>query len=390
MLKGMSPKPGTRTPEIGTFETKADGDRMAVTLTGRWDVPTVMANEPELYKLVEDPALENAKHSVVDISGVTRLDTVGAIAVSVLRDQLARHGVAEIKGAERAQAALLDQVAQVDAQPLPEPPPTRTLDRVANLGKSAVGLGREAEALVAFFGELCVVLWALLTHPRRFRLTSTVSHMQQVGLNAMPIVGLLAFLIGVVLTFISGDQLQKFGAGIFIVNLIGIGVLRELGILITAIIVAGRSGSAFTAEIGTMKVNQEVDAMRTIGLDPMEILVVPRVVALILMLVPLGFFADVIEVLGGALMASLTLDISFQQFFNQFQNQIHLQHFWVGMIKAPIFAFVIAMVGCFHGMQVAGSAESVGQQTTASVVQSIFLVIVIDAIAAVVFQQIAF
>jgi phospholipid/cholesterol/gamma-HCH transport system permease protein len=234
------------------------------------------------------------------------------------------------------------------------------------------------------------VLWGLITHPRRFRLTSTISHMQQVGLNAMPIVGLLAFLIGVVLTFISGDQLQKFGAGIFIVNLIGLGVLRELGILITAIIVAGRSGSAFTAEIGTMKVNQEVDAMRTIGLDPMEILVIPRVVALILMLVPLGFFADVIEVLGGALMASLTLNIPIPQFFTQFQAQVHLQHFWVGMIKAPIFAFVIAMVGCFHGMQVSGSAESVGQQTTASVVQAIFLVIVIDAIAAVVFQEIGF
>lgn len=388
MLKGMTRKPRARTPEIGTFDTKADGDRMAVTLTGRWDVPTVMANEPALYELVEDPALEKAKHSVVDITGVTRLDTVGAIAVSVLRDQLARHGVAEIKGARQAQAALLDQVAQVDAQPLPELPVVTMVDRIANVGKWAVGLALESRELIGFFGELCVVLWGLITHPARFRMISTISHMQQVGLNSMPIVGLLSFLIGVVLTFISGDQLQKFGAGIFIVNLIGLGVLRELGILITAIIVAGRSGSAFTAEIGTMKVNQEVDAMRTIGLDPMEILVVPRVVALILMLVPLGFFADVVEVAGGALMASLTLDISFQQFAAQFQAQVHLQHFWVGMIKAPIFAFVIAMVGCFHGMQVSGSAESVGQQTTASVVQSIFLVIVIDAIAAVVFQQI--
>lgn len=390
MLKGMSRKPRARKPEIGTFDTKADGDRMAVTLTGRWDVPTVMANEPHLYKLVEDPALEAAKHSVVDISGVTRLDTVGAIAVSVLRDQLARHGNAQISGAQKAQAALLDQIAKVDAQPLPQLPKVTAMDRVANLGKWAVGLWLEARELVGFFGELCVVLWGLITHPGRFRITSTVSHMQQVGLNAMPIVGLLAFLIGVVLTFISGDQLQKFGAGIFIVNLIGLGVLRELGILITAIIVAGRSGSAFTAEIGTMKVNQEVDAMRTIGLDPMEILVIPRVIALILMLVPLGFFADIVEILGGALMASLTLGISFQQFFNQFQSQIHLQHFWVGMIKAPIFAFVIAMVGCFHGMKVSGSAESVGQETTASVVKSIFLVIVIDAIAAVIFEEINF
>jgi phospholipid/cholesterol/gamma-HCH transport system permease protein len=390
MLKSMSGKPKARNPEIGTFETKADGDRVSVTLRGRWDVPTVMANEPALYSLVEDPSLEGARHSVVDISAVTRLDTVGAIAVSVLRDQLAKYGTAEISGAQTAQAALLDQVTKVDAQPIPKLPKLTTIDRVANLGKWAVGLGLEARELVAFFGELCVVLYGLALHPRRIRLTSIVSHMQQVGLNAMPIVGLLSFLIGVVLTFISGDQLQKFGAGIFIVNLIGLGVLRELGILITAIIVAGRSGSAFTAEIGTMQINQEVDAMRTIGLDPMEILVVPRVIALIVMLVPLGFFADIIEIAGGALMASLTLDVSFPQFVTQFQAQVHLQHFWVGMVKAPIFAFVIAMVGCFHGMQVSGSAESVGQQTTMSVVQSIFLVIVIDSIAAVVFEEIGF
>ena len=390
MLKSMSRKPKTRKPEIGTFETRANGDRLAVTLSGRWDVPTVMANEPALYGLVEDPALESAKHSVIDISSVTRLDTVGAIAVSVLRDQLAKFGTAEIRGAREAQTALLDQVAKVDAQPIPKLPKLTMTDRVANLGRWAVGIGLETRELVGFFGELCVVLFRLARDPRRIRLTSIVSHMQQVGLNAMPIVGLLAFLIGVVLTFISGDQLQKFGAGIFIVNLIGLGVLRELGILITAIIVAGRSGSAFTAEIGTMKINQEVDAMRTIGLDPMEVLVIPRVIALILMLIPLGFFSDIVEVAGGALMASLTLNVPFPQFITQFQNVVGLQNFWVGMIKAPIFAFVIAMVGCFHGMKVSGSAESVGQQTTMSVVQSIFLVIVIDAIAAVVFEEIGF
>lgn len=390
MLKSMSRKPKARNPEIGTFETKTDGDRVAVTLAGHWDVPTVMANEPALYRLVEDPILEGAKHSVVDISAVTRLDTVGAIAVSVLRDQLAKYGKAEITGARSAQAALLDEVAKVDAQPLPNLPKLTMVGRVANLGKWAVGLGLEARELIGFFGELCVVLYNLALNPRRIRLTSIVSHMQQVGLNAMPIVGLLSFLIGVVLTFISGDQLQKFGAGIFIVNLIGLGVLRELGILITAIIVAGRSGSAFTAEIGTMQINQEVDAMRTIGLDPMEVLVIPRVIALIVMLVPLGFFADIVEIAGGALMASLTLNVSFPQFIEQFQSQVALQHLWVGMIKAPIFAFVIAMVGCFHGMKVSGSAESVGQQTTMSVVQSIFLVIVIDAIAAVVFEEIGF
>jgi phospholipid/cholesterol/gamma-HCH transport system permease protein len=388
MLKSMSRKPKKPKTEIGTFETRADGDRMVLTLTGRWDVPTVMANQPALYAFAEDPALESAKHSTIDISAVTRLDTVGAIAVSVLRDRMAKFGEAEITGAHEAQEALLDQVAKVDAQPIPKLPKSTITDGIARIGKWAVDIARETRELVGFFGELCVVLYRLARHPRRIRLTSIVSHMQQVGIDAMPIVGLLAFLIGVVLTFISGDQLQRFGASLFIVNLIGIGVLRELGILITAIIVAGRSGSAFTAEIGTMKINQEVDAMRTIGLDPMEILVIPRVIALIVMLIPLGFFADMVEIAGGALMASISLNVTFTQFVNQFQAAVSLQHLWVGMVKAPFFALVIAMVGCFHGMAVSGSAESVGQQTTASVVQSIFLVITLDAIFAVVFSQI--
>jgi phospholipid/cholesterol/gamma-HCH transport system permease protein len=373
---------------IGTFDSKADGESLSVVLAGSWDVPTVKANQQTLRAFINDSKLEAAKRSTVDVSGVTRLDTVGAIAVSVLKDRLAKHGDAEIIGANDVHAALLDIVAKVDAQPIPEVPKTTTRDRIAALGKRVLDTGCEARELLGFFGELCVVLYRLARHPRRLRLASVVSHMQQVGIDAMPIVGLLAFLIGIVLTFISGDQLQRFGAGIFIVNLIGIGVLRELGILITAIIVAGRSGSAFTAEIGTMKVNQEVDAMRTIGLDPMEILVVPRTLALIIMMIPLGFFADIVGIAGGALMANISLHITFLQFVTQFQSSIALQHLWVGMVKAPVFAFVIAMVGCFHGLKVSGSAESVGRQTTQSVVQSIFLVITVDAIFAVVFSQI--
>ncbi len=368
--------------EIGKFETDAVGARTTIKFSGPWDVPTVMAHERALYDLADDN--EGTGAVELDLSSVTRLDTVGAIAVSALQQRLAG-GKAQIVGAQTAHTTLLDQVTKADANPLQKPPKLTAVDRIALLGEWTVGLGHEALELLAYFGELCVVLYRLALNPRRIRLTSIVSHMQQVGIDAMPIVGLLAFLIGVVLTFISGDQLQKFGASIFIVNLIGIGVLRELGILITAIIVAGRSGSAFTAEIGTMQINQEVDAMRTIGLDPMEILVVPRIIALIVMLIPLGFFADIVEIAGGALMANLSLNVTFTQFVNQFQSVVSLQHLWVGMVKAPFFAFVIAMVGCFHGMQVSGSAESVGQQTTLSVVQAIFLVIALDAIFAVVF-----
>jgi phospholipid/cholesterol/gamma-HCH transport system permease protein len=385
MLKSMSRKPKAPTTEIGNLTSEVKAGRLVVTATGRWDVPTVMANETKLDAIEPAPG----KPAVIDLTGVTRLDTVGAIALARLRDRLAENGqAAEITGAHDAQEMLLDEIARVDAQPIPTPPKLTTVDRVALLGKWAVQLGFEARDLIGFFGELTVVLVRLARNPRRFRLTSTISHMQRVGIDAMPIVGLLSFLVGIVLSFISGDQLQKFGAGIFIVNLIGIGVLRELGILITAIIVAGRSGSAFTAEIGTMKINQEVDAMRTIGLDPMEVLVIPRTLALMLMLIPLGFFADMVMISGGALMADLTLGVTLKQFVNQFQSAVGIHHFWVGVIKAPFFAFVIAMVGCFHGLLVSGSAESVGAQTTQSVVQSIFLVITVDAIFAVIFSQV--
>jgi len=367
---------------IGAFAVDTKGARTTIKFSGPWDVPTVTAHEKELYALAADESA--AKQVTLDLSSVTRLDTVGAIAVSALQQRLAG-GKAEIVGAHDAHTILLDQVVKADSNPLPRPAKLTWVDRVALLGEWTVGIGHEARQLLGFFGELCVVLFRLARNPRRIRFTSIVSHMQQVGIDAMPIVGLLAFLIGVVLTFISGDQLQKFGAGIFIVNLIGLGVLRELGILITAIIVAGRSGSAFTAEIGTMQINQEVDAMRTIGLDPMEVLVIPRTIALIIMLVPLGFFADIVGIAGGALMASFSLNVTFTQFFTQFQAVVGLQQLEVGLVKAPFFAFVIAMVGCFHGMQVSGSAESVGQQTTLSVVQSIFLVIALDAIFAVVF-----
>ncbi len=374
----------TASSEQGTLSTRDNDDILAVVFAGRWDVNTVMANEQALRSLIK----RSATRAKVDISDVTFIDTIGAIAVWRIREHFAEHGDSEIVGANDTQNALLDQISKVDEQPLPTRPKPTTVDKIANLGAWAFRQAGEARDLVGFFGELAVVFFRTVRAPRRLRLPALVTHMQAVGINSMPIVGLLAFLIGIVLTFISGDQLEKFGASIFIVNLIGVASLRELGILITAIIVAGRSGSAFTAEIGTMKINQEIDAMRTIGLDPMEVLVVPRTLALILMLVPLGFFADVVMIAGGALMANLTLGIHFSQFIVQFQSSIDLTQLWIGMIKTPFFAFVIAMVGCYHGLLVSGSAESVGQQTTQSVVQSIFLVITFDALFAVLFSLI--
>ena len=382
ILLDSSRTPTELNPQPGSIFIDRQADRLLVRMAGPWNVLTAMAHEDAIKGLSH----QSAPMTTIDITDVTVLDTVGAIAVCRIQEWMAASGPVEIVGAAEDQSALLDLVTKVDAQPLPRRPKPTSADRIAHLGKLTIGHVREARNLIGFFGELMVVLVRLATHPGRLRVTAIISHMQAVGINAMPIVGLLAFLVGVVLTFISGDQLQRFGAGILIVNLLGIGVLRELGILITAIIVAGRSGSAFTAEIGTMKINQEVDAMLTIGLDPMEILVVPRIVALTLMLIPLGFFADIVMISGGALMANFTLGVTFSQFIHQFRMVVSLQQLWIGMFKTPFFAFVIAMVGCYHGLQVAGSAESVGHQTTQSVVQSIFLVIALDAMFAILFS----
>jgi phospholipid/cholesterol/gamma-HCH transport system permease protein len=210
--------------------------------------------------------------------------------------------------------------------------------------------------------------------------------MQQAGVASLPIVGLLSFLIGVVTAYQGADQLARFGAEIFTVNVVGVGVLREMGALITAIVVAGRSASAFAAQIGTMKINEEVDALQVIGIDPMTVLVVPRVLALILIFPFLVIYANAMGVLGGAIMATISLDITLSQFTSQFQAGVPLENFWVGLSKSPLFAGAIAGIGCYQGLQVRQGAAAVGEKTTAAVVQAIFLVIVIDALMSIVFS----
>src|SRR5665213_787391 len=220
----------------------------------------------------------------------------------------------------------------------------------------------------------------------RLRLIALVAHMQRVGIAALPIVGLLSFLVGIVTAYQGADQLRRFGAEIYTVDLLGIGFLREMGALLTAIIIAGRSGSAFTAEIGAMKVNEEVDALETLGLDPIELLVIPRLFALMLMLPLLAFFADAMGLLGGALMSWLVLDIALPAFLQELHGAVSSWTLWLGIIKAPFFAAAIALVGCNEGLSAESSAESVGRHTTRSVVHSIFLVIVIDAAFSVLFS----
>ncbi|MDR6292764.1 MULTISPECIES: ABC transporter permease [Inquilinus] len=366
------------------IDSSVERDVTTLRLAGPWITRTAAPLDHDLAALVR-------KHPggtvVLDLSGVSVLDTVGAWLVHRTQEDLATGGATvRVEGVSADQKGLLEAVSRVERDvPVKHPDRNILYDLALRTGKSTYHFRDEALALLSFLGMLVVKSLRALLHPGRIRFIALAHNIETTGLNAMPIVGLLSFLIGVVLAYQGADQLARFGAQIFVVNLLGVSVLRELGGLITAIIVAGRSGSAFTAQIGTMQVNQEVDAMETLGLDPIDVLVIPRVFALAITLPLLTFYASMMAIFGGALMSYFVLDISAAQFLQQFKAAIGVNTFWVGMVKAPVFAFAIAMVGCYEGLKVSGSAESVGRLTTQSVVVSIFLVIVLDALFSILF-----
>ncbi len=373
-----------RNGDLARLSRRLDGDCLVLDLTGQWTTQAVAAQDAALAALTAN----GAKRVRIVLDGVEALDTAGAWLVHRTARSLAGRGLeVELAGGRKAHRELIETVRSHEVPCPPPPPPRNALaECVERLGRGTSAVLAKGFSLVDFLGRTVVVLLLSLARPRRLRFTALVSQMEQTGLNALPIVGLISFLVGVVLAYQGADQLAQFGAEIFTVNLVGISVLREMGILLTAIIVAGRSGSAFTAQIGTMKVNEEIDAMRTIGLDPMEVLVLPRILAMVLVLPLLTFYADIMGLLGGAVMITTILDISFYQFVQQLGDAVPIRNFWVGIIKAPVFALIIALVGCYEGFQVSMSAESVGQRTTAAVVESIFLVIVLDAVFSILFS----
>ena len=258
---------------------------------------------------------------------------------------------------------------------------------IGRLGFAVVDNWKEVVSMASFLGENIVKTLRLLRQPRRLRVTSMVHHMEQVGLDAVPLVLLLNFLVGAVIAFLGANILQDFGATIFVVELVNIAFLREFAVLLTAIVLAGRTASAFTAQIGAMVSREEIDAIRTLGLDPIDLLVIPRVLALLLMLPLLTFLAMVAGLLGGLSVGAFSLDIPPQAWLARMQQTIDIQDFFVGLSKAPVFALVIGLIGCLEGLQVKGTAQSVGERTTSSVVQAISLVIVLDALAAIWFMH---
>jgi phospholipid/cholesterol/gamma-HCH transport system permease protein len=370
------------------FTVSEGAEALVLRLTGAWTTRGLGATVTQLAAALSTPP----PSVCFDLSDLSALDSAGAWALHRTRVALlAKGGAVTLRGASPGAEALLQTVAHHDRTQVAEPKaPNPLVALTERLGRGAVDTALEARDLTAFLGHTCIVFAGSLLRPGRIRFTALVSQMEQSGLNALPIVGLISFLVGLVLAYQGADQLSRFGAQIFTVNLVAIGVLREMGILLTAIIVAGRSGSAFTAQIGTMQVNEEIDALRTIGLDPMEVLVMPRVLGLVIVMPLLTFYADIMGIIGGGVMVTLTLDMSITQFLRQLADAARVADFWVGIIKAPLFAFIIAMVGCFEGMKVSRSAESVGRQTTRAVVEAIFLVIVLDAIFSIFFSVIGF
>ncbi len=374
----------TAVPAYFEFDEAPDG--VTLRAFGDWVIANLKQIDADLRAL----APKRGGRLTIDLSGIEILDTAGAFVLHRTQKRFQESGFStSLEGASSEQATLMSEVAAND-EPCEREPPYRgvlllALDRVGRTVEDAYII---ATHLAGLMGHILVSLGQRIISPKKLRLTSVVHHMETAGLDAVPIVSLLAFLIGAVVAFIGARTLQSVGAEVFIVESVAIGVMRELGVVLTAILIAGRSGSAFTAEIGSMKANEEIDAMRTLGLDPIEVLVIPRVLALVLMMPFLTFIADVMGIFGGLLVAWAFLDISPGMFFTRMAEMVPISNFWVGMIKAPVFAFVIGLIGCHEGLNVEGSAESVGTHTTQSVVEAIFAVIVLDAAFALFFMEI--
>ncbi len=371
----------------GWVKTARQDDIGVLLCGGDWRLPALAELDRALREglaRLDDAA--PAKVRVV-LEGLDRLDTAGGwLIVRTIRALEASGGSVELVGADPLHAQLIERIRGIE----PEPCSAQDLEHpilrlVLALGQTTIELVRESGRFLTFAGAITLAFLRQLAAPRRIRPAAIVHHLEETGVNAIPIVALMAFLIGVVLAYQGADQLRQFGAEIFTVDLLAVATLRELGVLLTAIMVAGRSGSAFTAQIGTMKVNQELDAMEVIGLDRLDVLVTPRIVALVIALPLLAFLANIMALVGGGLVVIMALDIPLVLFLRQLQNAVGVDLFIAGLIKAPVFAIIIASIGCYMGLKVKGDAASVGHLTTQSVVVGIFLVIVVNAAFSVLF-----
>ena len=356
---------------------RGDQQQIRIVAKGDWTLATVPQIEKEL------DAIPHGKDIVWDFSGVEEFDSAGVLLFIEYYDKLKRNASVELVGYSESQKEMYDLLRSH----MIEKVPARKTGFFEELGKSTMVALGDIRDLVTFLGHLSSTFFHALLHPKSIRIKEMVYHIHHSGFNALMIIGLTSFLVGMVIAYQGAVQLAKFGADIFIVDTVGISIVRELGPMITAIVIAGRSGSAYTAEIGAMKITEEIAAMRTMGFDPYNFLVLPRVFALIIALPLLIFFSDIMGIYGGMVASQMQLNISMSQFIDRLYEVLEVKHYILGMIKGPVFAFVIASIGCFRGFQVSDNTESLGLQTTASVVNSIFLVIAFDALFSVIYTE---
>ncbi|WAH58697.1 ABC transporter permease [Pseudomonas silvicola] len=354
---------------------------------GDWTLP----HYARLRRLAQQLASQYDDDTPIDLDQLGAIDTAGAsLLVELLgAERLGRLAdtAVHLPGSSRALLQTVHRALQDFHEPAREPELNVGVQLLSRIGTAVDTVWQDTLQLLGFVGLILETLARGLLRPRRWRTTAVVAHIEQTGLDAAPIVALLTFLVGAVVAFLGATVLARFGASVFTIDLVGFSFLREFGVLLTAILMAGRTASAFTAQIGSMKANEEIDALRTLGLDPVELLVVPRVLALLVALPALTFLAMLCGIIGGGVVCAWSLGISPAMFLSKLQTDIAVQHFLVGLAKAPVFAFLIAAIGCLEGFKVSGSAESVGAHTTSSVVQSIFVVIVLDAVAALFFME---
>jgi phospholipid/cholesterol/gamma-HCH transport system permease protein len=370
------------------FEIASEGDRLRLVASGAWTTD----HADRLEQLVDATTAHGngARAADVDIAGIERIDTFGAwLLERTVRRLEAGGATARLTEIPDRYRGMFDKVRGANRRPPAERPERRGIvARVEQIGRGTVGLGWDLLGLVDMLGAIALSLVRAIARPKNFRLTSIVHHLDRVGWQAIGIILLITFLIGCIIAQQGIFNFRKFGAEDYVVNLVGILVVREIGVLIVAIMVAGRSGSSYTAELGSMKMREEIDALRTMGVDPVEVLVLPRVIALVIALPVLTFLGSLAALFGGEIVAALYGGMSPAMYLSRLKDAITVGDFEVGMIKAPVMALVIGVVACAEGFRVKGSAESLGLQTTASVVKSIFLVIVLDGVFAIFFASI--
>jgi phospholipid/cholesterol/gamma-HCH transport system permease protein len=370
-----------------TLQRTDQGGVILLRATGAWTAPHAKALETLVEAAERGGGTQGAE---IDLSAISRLDTFGAWLIERLRRRLKDKGAEpQLRGLAPDYARLVEVVRQVGADNAAEPePPPVVATMLEQVGRGIADIISTFFGLLNMVGAVITAAGHVARHPSNIRITSTVHQLEQVGWRAVPIVLLITFLIGCIIAQQGIFHFRRFGADVFVVDMVGVLVLREIGVLLVCIMVAGRSGSAYTAELGSMKMREEVDALQTMGFDPIEVLILPRILALIIAVPLLTFLGSMAALYGGGLVAWLYGGLDPDVFLSRLRESIVIDHFYVGLIKAPFMAMVIGIVACVEGLAVRGSAESLGQHTTASVVKSIFFVIVLDGFFAIFFAAI--